>query len=179
MDMNSLQRIVFEAYTEGWRDGSTPNSKDNFHELQEDWDNSKTAENLQANSQPEMIDNEVYMALLGGRIGRYWWGLGHWGTEGQPAKVDFDWKLIYEREKTYGDVVGFWHTHPHFPATPSGVDYRAMAGWTVAFGRPLVCCIQGIDGLKAHWFEDDEHEHVTTEVQRVGDLFFGIDPYLR
>ena len=123
-----------------------------------------------------MKDNEVYLALIGGRIGKFWWGRGHWPAEGQPASVDFDYNLVMKREEEYGDLVGFYHTHPHFPASPSSTDYATMGAWTVCFGKKLVCVIDGIDGMYAHWFEDDETEHKTGWVKRFGNLFIGMDP---
>lgn len=121
-------------------------------------------------------DNEQYQCLIGGIAGRYWWGVAHWDTEGRPSGVDFDPNIVLQRENEYGDVVGFYHTHPHMSSSPSSIDYRAMGGWTVCFGRPLACLIKGVDGLKAHWFIDDETRHVTGWVKRFGRLYVGRIP---
>lgn len=121
-------------------------------------------------------ENEVYLALVGGRMGRFWWGKGQWPREGQPAQVSFDHKKVMEQEERHGNIVGFFHTHPKFKATPSSTDYATMDGWTTCFGKPLACCIEGTDGLKAHWFFDDETEHETYKVWRFGDYFIGVYP---
>ena len=177
--MNTYQKSLLEAYIEGWTDCANKTQQavsEDSSEIVSGFLNSSSFTKAQV-VESEMKDNEVFMALLGGRIGKYWWGFGQWDSEGAPARVGFDWKLVQDREKTHGDVIGFWHTHPHFPATPSDRDRRTMGAWTLCFGRPLACCIEGIDGLKAHWYEDDEQPPVTAEIKRIGNLFFGIDPY--
>jgi len=122
------------------------------------------------------MTNEVYLGLIGGIAGRYWYGVGHWPTEGSPGRVRFDPKIVMERELAHRDIVGFYHTHPGMEAWPSIIDYRAMHGWTLSFGKPLVCLIEGADGLKAHWFIDDETEICTSWVKRFGDIFVGRIP---
>lgn len=118
------------------------------------------------------VENEVYLGLVGGVLGRYWWGVGHWDSEGSVSRVAFDHKKVMEREEQHGDVVGFYHTHPCTPSSPSQTDYMTMGGWTVCFGRPLVCLIRGTNGLKAHWFIDDEKPHVTSWVKCFGGRIF-------
>jgi hypothetical protein len=123
-------------------------------------------------------DNEVYEGLTGGIIsGRYWWGrsLGD-NSEGSPGQVGFDFKVVFDREDSHGDIVGFYHTHPHCAGQPSSTDYATMGAWTVSFGRPLVCLIEGTDGLNAHWFIDDETDHVSSWIRKVGDLYVGKIP---
>lgn len=122
------------------------------------------------------MQNETYLALIGKRVGPFWWGRGHWPAEGRPASVAFDPNLVMEREEQHQDVVGFFHTHPNMRADPSNTDYQTMGAWTVCFGKPLACCIEGRDGLKGHWFKDDEEPHQTTYVIRLGNLFFGVLP---
>lgn len=124
-----------------------------------------------------MKDNEVYQGLVGGRHGKFWWGRGFWDAEGQPASVHFDYQLVLDRWLEHRDVVGFYHTHPHFTARPSSTDYQTMGAWTVTLGCPLVCLIEGTDGLKAHWFIDDETSHITGWVRRVAGLFVGNIPF--
>jgi hypothetical protein len=81
-----------------------------------------------------------------------------------------------DRELSHRDVVGFYHTHPNMAAWPSVIDHRAMHGWTLSFGKPMVCLIDGIEGIKAHWFIDDESEVYTGWVKRFGDIFIGRVP---
>ena len=124
-----------------------------------------------------MKDNEVYLGLTGGFIrGTYWYGKGHWPSEGSPASVAFNYQDIYDREREHHDVVGFYHTHPHCIGFPSSTDYRTMAGWTVAFGRPLACLIEGTDGLHGWWFIDDETEPVEGWVRQFNGCFIGKVP---
>jgi len=120
--------------------------------------------------------NETYLALTGGCVGRYWYGIGQWHTEGSPANVAFDFQKVMDREDEHGDIIGFYHTHPQMPASPSGTDYATMGAWTVCFGKPLLCCIKGTNGLKAHWFIDDETKHVTGWIRRFGNIFIGRIP---
>jgi proteasome lid subunit RPN8/RPN11 len=123
-----------------------------------------------------MKTNEEYLALLGGIVGNYWWGIGQWGKEGSPGHVDFDYNLVLKQEEENKNVIGFFHTHPMSFASPSTTDYDTMGAWTVCFGKPLVCCIKGINGHKAHWFIDDEKEHVTGWARRFGNIWVGRVP---
>lgn len=74
---------------------------------------------------------------------------------GRPASVEFDGPAVLEREERKGDVIGFLHTHPNSDAEPSRRDLRTMRAWVSAFGKPLLCVIEGIDGLAAYRFDDD------------------------
>ena len=123
-----------------------------------------------------MGNNEVYLALLGHQEGEWWYGVGSWPNEGHPARVDFDPYQVERREDQFRDVIGFFHTHPSMNSRPSAIDYNTMFGWTVSFGKPMACLIEGIDGLSGHWFLDDEHYHTTTEVYRFGNIFVGRFP---
>jgi proteasome lid subunit RPN8/RPN11 len=70
--------------------------------------------------------------------------------------VRFDGAWALEREESHGDVVGFLHTHPDGPASPSQRDVRTMRAWCIAFGKPLLCVIAGPDGLRGYRFDSDE-----------------------
>lgn len=120
--------------------------------------------------------NEVYQGLIGGIVGRYWWGVGHWDAEGSPGGVGFNHKVVMDRQVSHGDVVGFFHTHPSMPNSPSHIDYNTMGGWASSFGKPLVCCIRGANGLAAHWFVDDEMPPVTGWIKQFGNIFVGRVP---
>jgi proteasome lid subunit RPN8/RPN11 len=74
--------------------------------------------------------------------------------------VRFDGLWVLGREETHGDVVGFLHTHPDGPASPSERDVRTMRAWCLAFGKPLVCLIDSPDGLGAYRFDGDESNGV-------------------
>ena len=127
---------------------------------------------------PPTEDNEVYWTLIGWKIGKYWVARGCWGNIGSPCRVSYDFQRVWDwNQKHLGhkiQLLGFYHTHPHMDASPSSQDYRAMAGATVAFGRPLACLIEGVNGLRGHWFIDDETPHMTLWAKRFGkNLFIG------
>ena len=74
---------------------------------------------------------------------------------GQPYEVEFGWNEICSQEEQDGNVIGFLHTHPATPARPSTTDYATMNAWVTALGKPLICGIDGIDGLKSYLFFPD------------------------
>ena len=120
--------------------------------------------------------NEQSWILLGKKRGWFWYGWTFNETEGIPTNVENDDALIEKREEAEGDVIGFFHTHPNFTASPSSLDDKTMRSWVTSFGKPLACCIKGVDGLRAHWYVDDESEPVETKVLQVGSLLFGRYP---
>jgi proteasome lid subunit RPN8/RPN11 len=98
---------------------------------------------------------EQCWALIGQHRGPIWFArrLGRW--TGQPDRVEFDAAAVLRREEQRRDVVGFLHTHPHCAARPSQRDIDTMRAWVSAFGKPLVCLIEGTDGLAGFRFDDD------------------------
>jgi hypothetical protein len=99
---------------------------------------------------------EQCWTLLGARRGRIWLCRRVRRSSGARASVHFDGAWTLEREEKHGDVIGFLHTHPDGPATPSGRDVRTMRAWVRAFGKPLLCMIVGPDGLCGYRFDDDD-----------------------
>jgi proteasome lid subunit RPN8/RPN11 len=81
-------------------------------------------------------------------------------TRGKPASVEFDAAWALHREETKGDVVGFYHTHPAGPPTPSQRDLRTMRAWAGSFGKPLLCLIESEGSLAAFRFDDDVSDGV-------------------
>ena len=79
-------------------------------------------------------------------------------TSGGRAWVEVDWAWALEREEARGDVVGFYHTHPGMAAVPSARDVATMWAWVSCFGKPLLCAIEGEEGLAAYLLESDEDE---------------------
>jgi proteasome lid subunit RPN8/RPN11 len=75
--------------------------------------------------------------------------------QGERVRVRFDGAWVLEREETNGDVIGFLHTHPDGPDSPSTRDVRTMRAWCSAFGKPLVCLIDGPGGLRGWRFDHD------------------------
>jgi proteasome lid subunit RPN8/RPN11 len=71
------------------------------------------------------------------------------------------WALV--REETRHDVLGFLHTHPDGPATPSMRDVHTMRAWCSSFGKPLLCLILSPQGLRGYCFEDEESAGVALE----------------
>lgn len=94
--------------------------------------------------------------LVGERRGRIWLGRRVRQTSGERTSVEFDGAWVLRREETLGDIVGFLHTHPDGPNSPSARDVRTMRAWCSAFGKPLLCLIESPQGLDAYRFDDDE-----------------------
>ena len=72
---------------------------------------------------------------------------------GEPVSVELDGQRVLEREERYGDVVGFYHTHPHMSARPSQRDLNTMNAWVSSFGKALLCVIEGTDGVCGYRFD--------------------------
>ena len=110
---------------------------------------------------PKNTDNEIYHFLVGEVKDGVWYTYVpdeyQIPTEGTPASVAFDPYAVLDWEETEGDVMGFYHTHPSFIACPSLRDHRTMRAWVAAFGRPLLCLIEGVNGLWAYLYLDDEN----------------------
>lgn len=111
--------------------------------------------------------HEVSYVLVGQRQGCIWYGQLHRRQVGGPASVEFDWSWVWEREERFGDILGFYHTHPAGLAAPSARDVRTMRAWVSCLGKPLLCVICSGDALVAHVFADDEDGgQALGEVQR-------------
>jgi hypothetical protein len=113
------------------------------------------------------LKNEISYVLVGQRRGRIWYGRLRQRQAGQPASVEFDWNWVLAREERFGDVLGFYHTHPAGPAAPSNRDLRTMRAWVSCLGKPLLCLIQAGDNLAAYSFATDEDDgQPLAEVER-------------
>ncbi|MEJ2736133.1 MAG: Mov34/MPN/PAD-1 family protein [Anaerolineae bacterium] len=114
-----------------------------------------------------MAAHEISYVLIGQRRGRIWVGRLRQRQTGQPANVEFDWSWVLEREERWGDVLGFYHTHPAGTAAPSERDVRTMRAWTSCLGKPLLCLIESDNALAAHLFASDEDSgQALDEVER-------------
>ncbi len=72
-------------------------------------------------------------------------------SSGGAASVEAAWNWALKREEQYGDVVGFYHTHPDGAGTqPSSRDIRTMQAWCSAFGKPLLCLVAAGKRLEGH-----------------------------
>jgi proteasome lid subunit RPN8/RPN11 len=102
--------------------------------------------------------HEECAILIGQRRGRIWYGRLRQFQSGELASVEFDWEWVLKREDRYGDVLGFYHTHPGGLTTPSGRDVRTMRAWVSCLGKPLLWVIKSHKNLSAYVFETDEDD---------------------
>ena len=116
------------------------------------------------NKQISRLENEHCWTLLGQVRGRIWYGRRARLSQGHRTRVAFDGLWTLEREEKRHDVLGFLHTHPDGPPSPSMRDVRTMRAWCGSFGKPLLCLIQSPQGLKGYRFEGDESEAAELEV---------------
>lgn len=80
--------------------------------------------------------------LIGKQTDKSWRFRRRCESSGNPALVEAAWEWALRREELYGDVVGFFHTHPHGATTqPSYRDILTMRAWCSALGKPLLCLI--------------------------------------
>ena len=118
---------------------------------------------------------EECWVIVGKKTARRWRGRRTRYSIGDPSTVKFNPKWVEQREDARGDVLGFIHTHPNTPAYPSDTDYATMRAWCLDTGRPMLCLIQGTDGLRGWWFLDhslDKHP-VECEVKNFGPFYRG------
>jgi proteasome lid subunit RPN8/RPN11 len=97
---------------------------------------------------------ETSSYLTGTRSGKVWTCRMHFLNRGSLVRVEFDWTKVIRREEAFGDVLGFFHTHPRGLTRPSGRDVRTMQAWCDCFGKPLLCLI-GItepDDMEIHGY---------------------------
>ena len=116
-------------------------------------------------ARPEQMEH--CWVLLGHRQGRVWHARKARPQTGEPVSVTFDGLWVLRREERRRDVIGFYHTHPGMPARPSRRDVRTMRAWCGAFGKPLLCVIAGVDGIRGYRFDDDESDGVELELVEV------------
>ncbi len=99
---------------------------------------------------------EQCWVLLGRRRGRIWYCRRVRQSSGERTSVRFDAAWVLNREEQHGDVVGFLHTHPDGPTTPSQRDVRTIRAWCSSFGKPLLCLIAVSEGVRGYRFDDAE-----------------------
>jgi proteasome lid subunit RPN8/RPN11 len=121
--------------------------------------------------------NEHCWILVGRWKDDLWWAKKIRPTEGAPCSVAFDPNYVLAREESgIKDTMGWLHTHPGMVAVPSSRDDVTTKAWVTSLGRPLVCCIRGIDGLRAWWYLNDEDPPVEYQVVSLRGSVFGLTP---
>jgi hypothetical protein len=123
------------------------------------------------------IINETYLCLTGRWLtSRIWVAQGFKHKErATPASVSFEEDAygIISREISYGDVIGFYHTHPNMPAFVSTTDFTTMNAWVDALGKPLICLIEGKDGLYTYYWRGDGIYNEAKSI-KIGNFFMGV-----
>lgn len=116
---------------------------------------------------------EECMVLYGWKFKHYWIGYGKFYTAGDLSTVKFDYTKINLKK-----LIGFWHTHPQWIATPSLTDFYTMNAWTTTVGKNLFCAITGIDGNYNHQYRFNRVANSAADPKerfyKVGRLFFGV-----
>jgi proteasome lid subunit RPN8/RPN11 len=80
-------------------------------------------------------------------------------SAGEVASVEAAWEWALRREERYGDVIGFFHTHPRGAGVqPSSRDIRTMRVWCRALGKPLLCVIAEGRILNGYMFFDADEQ---------------------
>ena len=123
-----------------------------------------------------MFENEKCWILVGKKYGIFWKAkiLEGVETEGSPTRVHFDANDVIEIEESKSNIIGFMHTHPNFSAHPSSIDDSTMGAWINCFGKPLLCAIKGVDGLKFWLYFDDEKEPMEVNYFKIKNYYIGI-----
>ena len=100
--------------------------------------------------------------LVGQQVGETTWRFRRRRlTAGEIASVETDWEWALKREDRYGDVIGFFHTHPYgADVQPSSRDVRTMRAWCTALGKPLLCVIASGKLLEGHVFKNENQQSV-------------------
>jgi proteasome lid subunit RPN8/RPN11 len=93
--------------------------------------------------------------LVGERKPPFWHARRIRPTRGTIASVAFDATWVLHREEARSDVMGFFHTHPSGPPSPSSRDDRTMWAWVSSLGKPLLCIIEAHGESAAYRYDDD------------------------
>lgn len=96
--------------------------------------------------------------LVGYHQGSLWYGHLRVWSQGTPGEVAFDWAWVLAREERYGDIIGFYHTHPTGYPRPSERDRRTLHAWVSCLGKPLLCVIASGEKLAAYRFATAEEK---------------------
>jgi len=102
-------------------------------------------------------------------------------TQKNASSVEFDYKKIYDREDTYQDIAGFYHTHPSGLNQMSSTDVMTMTQWVQTLGKSLVCVIETKEGINGWLFYKNEAggiDHRVVKVATSNDVHYDlwVDP---
>ena len=87
-------------------------------------------------------------------------------TQKRAASVEFDYKKVFDREDTYKDIVGFYHTHPSGLNQMSQTDIDTMKQWVGCLGKSLVCVIETAEQINGWVFAKETNGGISVkEVQ--------------
>lgn len=118
--------------------------------------------------------NERFFLLTGKWLSRRMWvAKAIMPNQGTPVSVAFNANHVVSRESIYGDVLGFYHTHPQMQATPSSTDYKTMNAWRNCLGKDLICLIDGVNGLKTYYWLGDDAWY-SGKTFKFENFFFGL-----
>lgn len=134
-----------------------------------------------------MKNVEECMVLVERYRSKKWWlAKGIMYTLGEFSSVEFDYHKLKSitdtvdkdgKVKHFDKLLGFWHTHPHWPSVPSFTDFETMNGWCATSGKNLQCLIEGTDGCYNHQYRYSKLTNVVADPKekfyRLGNWFFG------
>jgi hypothetical protein len=99
------------------------------------------------------MTKETFFLLTGRQQNGIWLARLSSRQEGNEISVKFDGRQVLSREEKYGDIVGFYHSHPPGFLAPSKRDHDTMNAWSFCFGKALLCVIAA-DGQLRAWIYD-------------------------
>lgn len=105
--------------------------------------------------------------LLGERKGKDLWGILDPQMVGNEDMVCLDHARILAREENRRDVLGFFFTKPKGTSTLSDQEFKTMESWVFSLGKPLLCLIQGIDGISGVAMHEVTDKVITIPLYKV------------
>jgi proteasome lid subunit RPN8/RPN11 len=118
--------------------------------------------------------NEEFLAIYGWCFKGWFFGYGSDYTMGSMSQVTGDFDKLWNKRKK---LIGFWHTHPQWVASPSWTDFETMNAMTCTFGKSLLCLISGTDGKYCFNYRvnlmADSVPDPKTKFYKLGNLFWG------
>jgi hypothetical protein len=105
-------------------------------------------------------NNEECWILVGSNLENKWRVRKLNKSDGNSFSVSFDWSWVIKHEEKTSEICGWYHTHPNMRALPSEVDNKTMAAWVSCLGKPLLCVIEGRDGIKPYLYEKDNEKPI-------------------